>query len=433
MSKLRLSNPLTLILGGGLLYTWLTFPFVKSSTLAKTINDTDFNQAFLFSVICFAMLCGGIWFGSRLARRRQPKHGHAKRKRQVAADLRPLIGRSLIFWLIGVLVAIAIIMTLFGGFGSLSSAVAQRNDLVRGKAWIFTLILPLKVGMFGVFLSLLSTAVRSNRMLLAGVCIPMMAITIFFLNVIGGRLFACGLVLQMLIACGQVLNNRGRMLFYTEFFAVLCLAVIIGVFGLSRYATSVSLRHGEDSSEVAKKILRDKDRRDRMLLDNFFDPWHPLTEAVGYLRSERPLYGLYHVTAFSKLVPGLYRYVDRHTSVTQFHVDADLGKRTTPYGVNAYLDFHWAGAGIFFLIGIAQSYSISMLRGIEEKSQGIQQFFANYLIGCVCILSLYLFRSGLTIAISWGFAELLVLIGFYLLCVVRIGSRAARVQPNAVV
>jgi hypothetical protein len=137
------------------------------------------------------------------------------------------------------------------------------------------------------------------------------------------------------------------------------------------------------------------------------------------------MYGLFHVTACAKMVPGLYRYVDRHLAVTQIQTDARLGKRTVPYAANAYLDFRWVGAGLFLLIGFAQSYSISVLRMIEETSAGPRRFFANYLIGCVCVFSLYLFRSGLTISISWGFAELLVLGCFYLLCIIRIRPHAA--------
>jgi hypothetical protein len=169
-----------------------------------------------------------------------------------------------------------------------------------------------------------------------------------------------------------------------------------------------------------------------MLLDNFFDPWYPLTKAVSYLDSgERPMYGLYHVTAFGKLVPGLYRYVDRHTSVSRFHHDANLDKRTVPYAANAYLDFHWVGAGLFFLIGFAQSYSINVLRHTEESSHGSRRFFVNYLIGSVCALSLFLFRSGITVALSWGVAELLVLAGFYMMCVIKVRPSVVGVRQNA--
>ena len=92
---------------------------------------------------------------------------------------------------------------------------------------------------------------------------------------------------------------------------------------------------------------------------------------------------------------------------------------------------HWAGVGLFFLIGFGQSYSISRLRSIEEVSHGSARIFANYLIGCVCILSLYLFRCGMLIALSWGLAEMLVLAGFYLTCVVRIRPSTVRIRANA--
>ncbi|WP_442511234.1 hypothetical protein SH528x_002904 [Novipirellula sp. SH528] len=427
MFNLRLSNPMTLILGGGLLYTCLMFPIVKLSTLANSVDPTSFNQAFAFSLLCFGLLCLGLRIGERLSERASRVQPATEACESAVTDLRPMIVRSLLFWLVGLVFAVAIIMTIFGGFGSLSSAVATRNDLVRGKAWLFTLILPLKIGVFGIFLCLLTTKLRSNRILLLILLLPMFVISVFFLNTIGGRLFACGLILQLLIVCGQVLKNRQKLLFFTEFFSVICLAIIIGLFGLSRYATSVGLSRDVDSSEVVHEILRDAHTRDQMLLDNFFDPWYPLTEAVSYLEGrDSPLYGLYHVTAFAKLVPGLYRYVEKHTSANQFHSDANLGKRTIPYGVNAYLDFHWVGASLFFVIGIVQSYSINRLRRIEESSQGLQCFIANYLISCVCIFSLYLFRSGMTIAVSWGIAELMVLFAFLVFCIIQ-------VRPNATV
>lgn len=424
MFRARISDPITIILGGGLLYTFLTFPLVSASTIASEIHSSSFEKAFVYSVFCFVCLCLGLWFGSRVARGRETDVQDFDPPE--AADLRPLIGRSICYWAIGVVFAVAIVIKILGGFGALSTAVVTSNDLVRGKAWLFTSILPLKVGVFGIFLCLITTQLRSNRMILMVAFVPMLAVALFFLNVIGGRLFACGLILQLLIACGQVMRKKGRLLLFTEIFAVLCLVTIIGVYGIGRYALGVSRVSETASTEVAQHILQDQNRLERMLLNNFFDPWFTLTAAVSYHEGgEPPMYGLYHVTAFAKLVPGLYRLVDRHLDVSHIHTHSNLGKRTLPYGANAYLDFNWVGAGMFLLVGFAQSYSITRLRNIEEVSHGIGRFITNYLIGSICVFSLYLFRSGLGISMSWGFAEMLVFGFFCVLCIIRIRPHVA--------
>lgn len=330
---------------------------------------------------------------------------------------------------------IYLLIGLCGGFlimkvqaGSVSNFVNNlhlRQEFASGNSSIIFLLFPAKVAMFLYLDSIWKrnhgqNGVSKMEWLLF---LSLLALVLFWLSLLGGRLFSLMMIIQLLVIYSVFEKNVKKVFAISGIVSFF----IFFVYGLYRFGQN-KMQEGLVNSEIDFLFyaFENPEVIMQVLVTIFFDGWYVLLEYMRVVDQEMYTgFGVITLSALAKLVPGLFSYINNEfISLTDAISSASyMQYRAKSFLAQAYADFNMFGFILFFILGVIVNYLGKPLVAVNNislryKNEALPLIMSVYIYSILFVNSLVLIRSGIHVAFTWIVVEC-----FWLFILILISSK----------
>ena len=400
-----------------------------SIKMAIVAGELDFvvysevlSKGVIYGFLCLIAYITGSLFSKSFLKKKSVLHSPVIYSKKVI----------FIYLLIGLCGGFLIMKVQAGSVSNFVNNLHLRQEFASGNSSIIFLLFPAKVAMFLYLDSIWKRNHGQN-----GVSrmewlffVSLLALVLFWLSLLGGRLFSLMMIIQLLVIYSVFEKNVKKVFAISGIVSFF----IFFVYGLYRFGQN-KMQEGLVNSEIDFLFyaFENPEVIMKVLVTVFFDGWYVLLEYMRVVDQEMYTgFGVITLSALAKLVPGLFSYINNEfISITDAINHASyMQYRAKSFLAQSYADFNMFGFILFFILGFFIGYLNKPLDRIRSlalvnKQQALSSLMSVYLYSIVFVNTLVMIRNGIHGAFTWLFVE-----SFWVLILLFVVSRGRVVFRN---